>query len=133
MIYLLDTNTCVEYLRQRNARIRHRLASTNPADVRLCSVVKTELIFGALRSRQAQTNLTKLAAFVQQFVSLPFDDSAAEEHARIRAHLADQGLPIGPYDSQIATIAKVNQSTLVTHNTREFSRVPGLNLEDWSV
>ena len=68
-----------------------------------------------------------------QFVSLPFDDAAASVYAIIRAHLESAGTPIGPYDLQIAAIALANGLTLVTHNTREFSRVPGLLLEDWEV
>jgi tRNA(fMet)-specific endonuclease VapC len=64
-------------------------------------------------------------------VSLPFDDRAAEEHGKVRAHLAALGTPIGPHDLMIAAFALSNQMTLVTHNTAEFSRVPGLALEDW--
>jgi tRNA(fMet)-specific endonuclease VapC len=67
------------------------------------------------------------------YISLPFDDPAAEEYARVRAHLANQGTPIGPNDLIIAATALANQLTLVTHNTAEFSRVPGLTLEDWQV
>jgi tRNA(fMet)-specific endonuclease VapC len=67
----------------------------------------------------------------QQFVSLPFDDAAAEEYGKVRAHLAVLGTPIGPNDLMIATIALANAVTLVTNNTSEFSRVPGLSIEDW--
>jgi tRNA(fMet)-specific endonuclease VapC len=67
----------------------------------------------------------------RQFISLAFDDVAAEEYGRIRAYLAGLGAPIGPNDLMIASIALGNGLTLVTHNTGEFSRVPGLNLEDW--
>ncbi|MDP1709482.1 MAG: PIN domain-containing protein, partial [Candidatus Komeilibacteria bacterium] len=65
--------------------------------------------------------------------SLPFDGNAAREFGEIRAYLARQGTPIGPYDLQIAAIAKVHDLILVTHNTREFSRVLGLRLEDWEL
>jgi len=68
--------------------------------------------------------------FLAQFISLPFDDQAALIHGQIRAQLAVAGTPIGPYDLQIAAIAIAN-SLMVTHNTREFSRVEGLQLEDW--
>jgi tRNA(fMet)-specific endonuclease VapC len=67
----------------------------------------------------------------RQFVSLPFDDHAGEEAGRVRAYLAGLGTPIGPNDLLIAAIALANGLTLVTHNTSEFSRVPGLNIEDW--
>ena len=72
-------------------------------------------------------------AFVQPDVSLPFDDAAAEEFARVRFLLESLGTPIGPYDMQIAAIALANQLTLVTHNVGEISRVPRLTVEDWEV
>ena len=65
------------------------------------------------------------------FKSLPFDDEAAEKFGEIRATLARLGTPIGPYDLQIAAVAIVNGLTLVSHNMREFLRVPGLQLVDW--
>ena len=68
---------------------------------------------------------------MQPYLSLPFDDAAADVHARVRRHLESLGAPIGPYDLLIAAIALANGCTLVTHNTNEFSRVPGLSLEDW--
>lgn len=64
-------------------------------------------------------------------MSLGFDDAAAEIHAQIRHQLETAGTPIGPYDLQIAAIALDSGLTLVTHNTAEFSRVPGLTIEDW--
>jgi tRNA(fMet)-specific endonuclease VapC len=74
-----------------------------------------------------------VAALRSHYVSLPFDDPAAEEYGRIRSHLANQGIAIGPNDLIIAAIALANKLTLVTHNTSEFSRVPGLALEDWQI
>ncbi|HEV8059879.1 MAG TPA: PIN domain-containing protein [Gemmataceae bacterium] len=68
---------------------------------------------------------------MRSFLDAPFDDRGAEEYGRIRAHLADLGTPIGPNDLLIAAITIANGLTLVTHNTNEFSRVPGLMLEDW--
>jgi tRNA(fMet)-specific endonuclease VapC len=76
-------------------------------------------------------NLALIASLRQHFVSLPFDDRAAEEYGTVRAHLAALGTPIGPNDLMIASIALANKLTLVTHNTVEFSRVPGLKVEDW--
>ena len=69
----------------------------------------------------------------QQFLSLPFDDAAAEHYGRIRADLTARGLTIGGNDMLIAATALANGCTLVTHNTAEFSRVPGLVIEDWQV
>jgi tRNA(fMet)-specific endonuclease VapC len=133
MSYLLDTNACVEYLRQRNSAVVARIAATPATDIRLCSVVKAELYHGAHRSQQVQSNLTKVDNFVRPFISLPFDDDAAREYGRIRADLERRGVVIGPYDLQVAAITLVHGLTLVTHNTTEFSHVTGLSLEDWQV
>ena len=86
-----------------------------------------------MKSNDPAQTRAKQQAFLVQFVSLPFDDDAAEVYAIIRARLEAQGTPIGPYDLQIAAIALANNLILVTHNTREFSRVPGLLLEDWEL
>src|SRR5690349_14191369 len=131
MIYLLNINACVHHLNGRAPRLRNRLRSIRPNDVALCSVVKGELFAGAGRSVDPTRTLARLNTFMAPFVSLPFDDAAAEIYGRIRAQLEAAGTPIGPYDLQIAAIALVHELTLVTHNTREFSRVVGLRIEDW--
>jgi tRNA(fMet)-specific endonuclease VapC len=132
-MFLLDTNVCVQYLRGKNARVRQRLTACPTHDVYLCSVVLSELYVGALRSMDPRKNRADVDQFAAPISSLPFDDSAAEVCSRIRHHLESQGTPIGPYDMQIAAIALANGYTLVTHNTKEFSRVPGLSLEDWEI
>ena len=131
MIYLLDTITCIGYISRRSLPIFRRLTSLPRQDVVLCDIVKLELYYGAYRSSRQEANLTGLVVFFSEFVSLPFDGQAAEICGQIRAQLAALGTPIGPYDVQIAAIALVNNLMLVTHNTREFSRVEGLQIEDW--
>ena len=84
-----------------------------------------------MKSATPSKNPSRLTPFLNQFVSLPFDNKAARKFGGIRADLAKAGTPIGPYDLQIAAIALVNRLILVTHNTREFSRIVGLPLEDW--
>jgi tRNA(fMet)-specific endonuclease VapC len=107
-------------------------AGQRPAGtVAICSVVVAELVYGGYRSAQPVKTLSQVRTFCSQFVSLPFTDAAAEEYGRIRAHLAALGTQIGPNDLMIAAIALVNGLILVTHNTAEFSRVPGLTIEDW--
>ncbi len=88
-------------------------------------------MYGAMRSNNSTRTLRVQQAFLVQFQSLPFDDQAGLIHGRIRAQLTAAGTPIGPYDLQIAAIALANNLTLVTHNTREFRRVEGLQIEDW--
>jgi tRNA(fMet)-specific endonuclease VapC len=133
MTHLLDTNTCIKYLNGKSENIRQRLEASQPQDIILCSVVKAELFYGAMKSANPRKNQVKLQPFVTRFVSLPFDDVAAAEYGRIRAQLEKQGTPIGPNDLLIAAIGLANDVTVVTHNTREFSRVAGLKLEDWEI
>ncbi len=131
MKYLLDTNTCIRYLNGRSPAVFQRLNALSPAEVCVCSVVKFELRYGALRSDYVDRTLAEQEKFLKQFVSLPFDDAAHHHAARIRADLFRVGTPIGPYDLLIASIALANGLILVTHNTGEFGRVVGLQIEDW--
>jgi tRNA(fMet)-specific endonuclease VapC len=133
MKYLLDTNACVAHLRGKNAgSITSRLLAGS-GDISLCSVVKAELFYGAERSADPARNYAKLNAFFNLFPSFSFTDSAAAIYGRIRVHLENCGTPIGPNDLIIASIAIAEGLILVTHNTSEFGRVPGLQIEDWQV
>jgi len=132
MIYLFDTNVCISYLRGKNSvNIEARLNAANPGDVALCSVVKAELLYGAERSQQPQKNHAQLQRFFGGFPSLPFDDQIATTYGTLRASLESSGTPIGPNDLMIAAIALSSGLILVTHNMAEFSRVLGLQIEDW--
>ena len=131
MMYLLDTNVCVRYLNGRSVAIRRRLEAIDLEEIAVCAIVKAELFYGAMRSNNPDQTLARQERFLRVFESLPFDDRAASISGRIRAQLAAAGTPIGPYDMQIAAIAIANNLTLVTHNVREFSRVEGLQIEDW--
>ena len=131
MKYLLDTNTCVAFLRGTHPAVAARLSAEPPGSVVLCSIVKAELIFGALRSARPSESLRKLDVFFSGFASLAFDDTAAGHYGRMRTALANAGTPIGPNDLLIASIAISNALAVVTHNLGEFQRVPGLAVEDW--
>ena len=134
-MYLLDTNACIAYLRQRDANLIRRMNAHSPTDIALCSVVLGELYYGVAKSSShtRAKNLATLQKFALTFVSFPFDDAAAEVFGQIRADLESKGLPIGSYDMQIAVIALNRQFTVVTHNTSESSRVSGLVIEDWQI
>ncbi len=129
--YLLDTNVCVVYLNGRSLHVRQRLRAVDLEDVAVCSVVKAELFYGAWRSTNPQQALARQQRFLEAFGSLPFDDHSAEIAGQLRAQLAALGTPIGSNDLLIAAIALVNNRILVTHNTREFGRLAGLQIEDW--
>ena len=132
MTHLPDTNTCVEYLRHGAAsKVAARLKLAPVGSVALCSVVIAGLLDGARRSTNPAVTRAQVPAFTSPFPSLPFDDPAAEAYGRLRAHLAATGQLIGPYDLEIASIALATGLVVVTHNTKEFGRVPGLVVEDW--
>lgn len=133
MKYLLDTNVCVRYLNGESEVLRRRLQSTNLEDIAVCSIVKMELFYGAMRSNDPDASWRKQQKFLKAFVSLPFDDIAALIAGRVRAQLVNLGTPIGANDLLIASIALAHNLTLVTHNTREFCRVEQLHIEDWEV
>jgi tRNA(fMet)-specific endonuclease VapC len=133
MIYLLDTNTCIQFLNRSNMLVYHRMLSLSPDDVTICDVVKYELYYGAYKGSRTEENLENLRKFFGDFLSLPFDSEAAATGGRIRAQLKALGTPIGSYDLQIAAIALANNLTLVTHNTHEFCRVNNLQIEDWEI
>ena len=133
MIYLLDTNSCIGYLNGRSIGVLRRLQALPSQDVAVCSVVKAELFYGSMRSNNPARSLAQQQDFLNRFISLPFDDQSALIYGQIRAQLAASGTPIGPNDLLIASIALANNLILVTHNSREFSRVEGLRLEDWAI
>ena len=132
-MYLLDSNVCIHLLNERSTKIEQNFRSQSPADIFLCSIVKAELLYGARHSQRVSSNLQRLKLFFAPLGSIPFDDRCAEEYGLIRSALTEQGKIIGPNDMMIAAIARANDATLITHNTREFGRIPSLRLEDWEV
>jgi tRNA(fMet)-specific endonuclease VapC len=128
---LLDTNICIAFLNDSKAKVGSRLARLSPEDVKLCSIVKAELLYGARNSARVEENLGKLTRFFEVFESLTFDDVAAEHYGVIRAQLRRGGTPLGANDLMIAAIAVAADLTLVTRNQDEFRRVAGLRIEAW--
>jgi tRNA(fMet)-specific endonuclease VapC len=131
MKYLLDTNTCIRYINGRSQSVADKLHALDKGEAVVCSVVKAELFFGALRSQNPIKTIAGQRQFLSLFISLPFDDVAAEHYGQIRADLTTKGTPIGANDLFIAAIALANGLTLITHNAREFGRIVGLKIEDW--
>lgn len=131
MRYLLDSNVCIGYINGRSPEIRKQVDSKAYTDIVLSSITKGEMYFGSRKSQNPIRSRAKQDDYLSHFDSLPFDDAAAEEYADIRAYLETQGRPIGTRDMLIAAIARANGLVVVTHNTKEFSRIPGLNVEDW--
>ena len=131
MKYLLDTNPCIQYLNGTSDTLRRRLDTAEEGAVCVCSVVKAELFYGAKKSREPSRVLELQERFLARYASIPFDDGAACCYGTIRADLERAGTPIGANDLMIAAIAAANGLTLVTHNVREFARIPDVKVEDW--
>lgn len=129
MRYLLDANAVIVALAGVDAHFAKRLRQHPPLDVCISSIVSHELFYGAFKSKRIDHNIALLDGM--QFVILHFDEEDARESGKIRAALAVEGTPIGPYDVLIAGQARVRNLILITHNTREFGRVPDLKIEDW--
>lgn len=130
-MFALDTNT-VSYLLRGQGRVASRLMTTDPADIAIPAVVAHELRYGLLRMGPAgAARRDDLEAFLACLRILPLDAPAATEAAAIRFELEVRGQPIGPFDVLIAGIARSQHAVLVTHNSREFEKVPGLEVVDW--
>jgi tRNA(fMet)-specific endonuclease VapC len=131
MAYLLDTNVWIHYLKNAASPIHARLAALNPEDITTCSIVRAELLHGAEKYGNRSRRVALVKRTLAPFRSVAFDDADAEVYAGIRHDLEMSGVVIGPYDLQIAAICVRHGLTLVTSNIGEFTRVPGLSVEDW--
>ena len=133
MRYLLDTDVCIRVLNGTSPAVVDRLRSLGPHDVGISAVVRAELVFGAEKSARPAENLRLVSAFLAPFAGVPFDHAAADAYGGIRAALERTGRPIGTHDLLIGATAVARTLTLVTYNLTEFTRVPGLELEDWEL
>lgn len=127
---LLDTNICIHVINARPPGVLERFRQHRMGEIGLCSVVAAELAYGVAKSGSPR-NRQALEMFLAPLIILPFDEAALWAYGDLRSELERKGTPIGPLDTMIAAHALSQQSTLVTNNTREFARVPGLALENW--
>jgi tRNA(fMet)-specific endonuclease VapC len=131
--HLLDANACVTYIRGKSLLLRARITAAPTGTVALCSPVLAELYDGAEQAKDPVAEHARVDAFAAPYPVLSFDAAAAREYARVRHALRRAGTPIGHHDYLIAAVALANNLKLVTHNTQHFSRVPGLDIEDWEI
>lgn len=129
-LYLLDTNILIAALKGR-PEVRRRLDCLPVSAMRLSAIVLGELEFGAEKSAHGERNRTRLAALAQRLPLVGIDFKTTRHYGQVRALLERKGTPIGANDTWIAAQALAIKATLVTDNEREFSRVPGLILENW--
>jgi tRNA(fMet)-specific endonuclease VapC len=130
LAYMLDTNICIYVMKTYPSALREKF---NALAEQLCisSITLGELHYGAEKSARHAENLTAIDHFVARLEVLPFGDKAAGQYGQLRAELERVGTPCGPYDMQIGGHARSEGLILVTNNMREFSRMPGLRVENW--
>ena len=128
--YLLDTNIVIYTIKNRPRRVRERF-TRHQGQLAISSVTLMELVYGAEKSPQPERNLRDIDGLAARLDVLPYDAAAATHTGQIRAELARQGTPIGPYDQMIAGHARALGLILVSNDAAEFGRVPGLRLENW--
>jgi len=128
--YMLDTNIVIYTIKNRPSKVRE-VFKKHEGQMCISSVSLGELIYGAERSSQTERNLADINGLIARMEVAPFEEHASEHFGQIRAELYQSGQPIGPYDMMIAGHARSTGLILVTNNTKEFERVPGLRLENW--
>lgn len=132
MAWLLDTNVLIALVTRRSDALLRRVEAAEPGSLATSSIVAHELYFGAYRSQKIEFNLETLRLLLADLIVLEFDREDARTAGEIRATLARQGMPIGPYDVLIAGQATARGLILVTNNLSEFQRIDGLKIEDWT-
>ena len=131
--YMLDTNMIAYARNRRPPCVLEKLLQHNPSEISISSITMAELEYGVFNSSKPEQNRNALIMFLSGISILPFDTSASLEYGDIRYRLKTQGNLIGGNDMLIAAHARSLNLTLVTHNTKEFSRIAGLKLEDWAI
>ena len=129
-MYVLDTNTLI-YFFKGMGQVAQTLLAHSPQEIAIPTVVLFELEVGIAKSTSPQKRRQQLAEMMSIIRVFPFGLPESKTAAKIRVTLEKKGTPIGPYDILIAATALANQAVLVTHNTKEYGRIPKLQIEDW--
>lgn len=132
MKFLLDTNICIYIIKQRPAKVLKRFTRHSPGDILISSITIAELRYGAEKSLHVQQNHDALSGFIVPLEIVDFDEKAAVEYGKVRAMLEQKGEPIGSMDMLIGSQALSLGVTLATNNTKEFKRIRGLKVENWT-
>ncbi len=128
---LLDTNICIAIIKRKSPQVLKRLTAYKVGNIGISSVTLAELEFGVAKSQYVEKNQAALDEFILPLELAIFDREAARVYGQVRAALEKKGTPIGSLDMMIGAHALVLGATLVTNNTREFSRIKGLTVVDW--
>ncbi len=132
MTYMLDTNICIYAMKKKPEKVLRRFQEELEEGLCISSITLAELEYGMKHSSDPARNEQALLRFLVPLSILPFGAAAAAEYGEIRAYLQGKGMPIGPLDMLIAGHAKAEKMVLVTNNVKEFERVPGLEMENWT-
>lgn len=130
-MYMLDTDTCSYIIKKRPPEVKRRLQELSSSEVHISVITYAELIYGATRCASSKITLDVIEAFVTRINILPWDQAAARAWASTRYSLEKAGQPIGNLDTMIAAHALSHQLIVVTNNTRHFSKIEGLVIENW--
>lgn len=131
MKFYLDSNICIYFLKGQYSHLLDMIMSHSPEDIKISSMVKAELLYGAEKSQKREENLEKVKRFLLPFEIIPFDDKSAVEYSEIRATMERTGIVIGPNDLIIAATVRSHCGALITNNEKEFRMVPGLIVQNW--
>ena len=132
MKYFLDTNIIIYALKGLYPAIEEHFAKIPSQSIVIPTIVLAEIEYGARKSKNYHTTISKYSQFTSVFEKIPFTEKASEFYGIIRSNLEQKGELIGPNDLMIASIVLSENGILVTNNTKEFSRIEGLNLENWT-
>lgn len=133
MKYMLDTNICIYTIKHKSETAVKNFLKHAPDEICISAITYAELIYGVEKSQAKDKNRVAIILFLSAISILEFNNYAAEEYGKVRAELERKGTPIGPMDTLIAGHARYEGLILVTNNTREFSRVENLKIEDWTI
>ena len=132
-MYLPDTNICIFLIKNKNPYLEKKIFNCKKEELFLSAITIAELEYGVSKSQCREKNRRALLDFCADFTNIiDFSAEDTETYGMIRAYLENKGIPIGPFDTQIAVQALARNLTVVTNNIREFSRIPGLKVEDWT-
>ena len=132
MRYLLDTNMCIYAIKKKPTEVLERISKCIPGEIGLSSLTVAELEYGVAKSVAREKNQSALEQFLLPFELISFDHESARVYGDLRAQLERAGTPIGAMDTLIGAHAVARGLVLVTNNEREFRRIPGLKVENWS-
>lgn len=130
-MYLLDTNVCIYFMKNTYPELTKRFLSHDPSELMISAVTVFEMEYGAAKSHWSERTHNNMLLFLAPFTILPFTAEDALTAGKIRGQLEQKGTIIGSYDLLIGVQGLSRNLTVITHNTREFERIPGLKLEDW--